>query len=205
MVEGKSSKQFSLIKSMLYNEPAMLLALLDKVTTTSCLYLQAQIDSGANAVMIFDTWGGVLSPENYKKFSLSFMKKIVHYLKSNNQTKSIPIILFTKQGGQYLEEMAQTGCDAIGIDWTVDISQARQRVGHQVALQGNLDPSVLYATPENIEQQVKTTLAQFGHGNGHVFNLGHGIYPDISPEHVQAMIDAVRKYSPQYHQQGKVT
>ncbi|MBI2791565.1 MAG: uroporphyrinogen decarboxylase [Gammaproteobacteria bacterium] len=205
MVEGKSSKQFSLIKSMLYNEPATLLALLDKVTTTSCLYLQAQIESGANAVMIFDTWGGVLSPENYRQFSLRFMEKIVHYLKSNPITKSIPIILFTKQGGQHLKEMAQTGCDAIGIDWTVDIGHARQLVGHQVALQGNLDPSVLYATPENIEQQVKATLAQFGHGNGHVFNLGHGIYPDIPPEHVQAMIDAVRKYSPAYHQQGKVT
>ncbi len=195
MVEGKSSKNFSVIKSMLYSEPTILNALLKKVTLASCQYLQAQIASGAQAVMIFDTWGGVLTPQSYRQFSLHYMQEIVTFLKSNAETKNTPIILFTKNGGQYLEEIAQTNCDGIGIDWTVDIGQARQRVGHLVALQGNLDPSILYAHPKNIEQQVKSVLDSFGAGTGHIFNLGHGIYPDINPEHVQVMIDSVRKYS----------
>ncbi len=195
MVEGKSSKNFSIIKAMLYSEPKILNALLKKVTLTSCHYLHAQIASGAQAVMIFDTWGGILSPQAYRLYSLHYMQEIVSYLKSNTMTKNTPIILFTKNGGQYLEEIAQTNCDGIGIDWTVDIAQARQRVGHRVALQGNLDPSILYAHPKDIEAQVKTVLDAYGHGSGHIFNLGHGIYPDINPEHVQVMIESVRKYS----------
>lgn len=196
MVEGKSSKNFSTIKNMLYSEPLLLHALLKKISTASMLYLQAQIEAGANAVMIFDSWGGVLEYNSYQPFSLAYMQEIVTHLKTTPTTKDTPIILFTKNGGQYLEQIAQTGCEAIGIDWTVDISHARSRVGQRVALQGNLDPCVLTAKPEAIERAVKTILEAYGKGPGHIFNLGHGITPDISPENVQVMIDSVKKYSP---------
>lgn len=199
MVEGKSSKHFSQIKKMMVNEPTTLLSLLSKLTQASCAYLQAQIEAGAQAVMIFDTWGGILTPEKYNQFSLHFMQEIVSYLKSNASTKNTPIILFTKQGGQWLKEIAMAGSDAIGIDWTVDIAKAREIVGDKVALQGNLDPCVLYASPEKIEKEVKNILDAYGKGSGHVFNLGHGIYPDIPFEHVQVVIDTVKQYSPQFH------
>ncbi|MBS0288831.1 MAG: uroporphyrinogen decarboxylase [Proteobacteria bacterium] len=195
MVEGKSSKQFSVIKAMMYQESALLSALLDKITKASCHYLHAQIAAGVNAVMVFDTWGGILANDCYQPFSLHYMNQIVQYLKSQPQTKDTPILLFTKNGGQYLEKIAQTGCDAIGIDWTVDIKKAKAQVGQSVALQGNLDPCVLYANPKVIEAEVKKIMQVFGQSPGHIFNLGHGIYPDINPEHVQAMIAAVRKYS----------
>lgn len=204
MVEGKGSKQFSIIKGMLYQDPKLLGALLEKVTKASCLYLQAQIEAGAQAVMVFDTWGGVLSHQAYETFSLRYMRDIVTYLKSQDATKDIPIILFTKNGGQYLEQIANTGCQGIGIDWTVDLNKARSRVGHQVALQGNLDPCVLYANKADIQQHVKQVLDAFGKGNGHIFNLGHGIYPDINPDHVQVMIETIKQYSPLLHQQGKL-
>lgn len=200
MVEGKSSKNFSVIKSMMFSEPQLLCALLSKITEASCLYLQAQIQAGAQAVMIFDSWGGILSPKDYQQFSLFFMQEIVAFLKSQPQTKDCPIILFTKQGGQWLEALAATGCQAVGIDWTVDMKNARLRVGEKVALQGNVDPSQLYAPPKVIQEAVKGVLAEYGTGSGHIFNLGHGIYPDIPVEHVQAMIDAVRQFSPHYHQ-----
>lgn len=196
MVEGKSSKNFSLIKKLMYQEPSVLQLLLDKLAKASCVYLEAQIQAGAEAVMIFDTWGGVLAPANYQIFSLNYMQQIVNYLKSRT---AVPVILFTKQGGQWLEAIAASGCDAIGIDWTVDLTQARARVGAKVALQGNLDPAILYAEPAIIQQQVKKLLAQYGPGSGHIFNLGHGIYPDVDPEHVQAMVEAVQEYSPLYH------
>ncbi len=194
MVEGKSSKNFSLIKTMLYQEPKILNELLSKVTQASCQYLKAQIEAGANAVMIFDTWGGVLAHQSYLDFSLSYMQQIVSYLNSQASTKDTPIILFTKNGGQYLEQIANTGCQGIGIDWTVNMSDARKRVGDKVALQGNLDPNILYANPSVIVQQVNQVLDSFGKGPGHIFNLGHGIHPDINPEHVQAMIETVRQY-----------
>jgi uroporphyrinogen decarboxylase len=203
MVEGQGSKSFSIIKAMMMNEPHLLKALLEKVAKTSCLYLQAQIEAGAQAVMIFDTWGGQLSGATYREFSLYYMQEIVKYLKANVKTQSIPVILFTKQGGQWLELIANTGCDAIGLDWTQDMVNAKERVGHKVALQGNLDPTVLYARPEIIRQEVKRVLAEYGKGSGHIFNLGHGIFPDIDPEHVMAMIDAVKEFSPAYHQQNK--
>lgn len=202
MIEGKSSRTFSLIKAMMYNEPQTLIALLSKLTQASCLYLQGQIEHGAEVVMIFDTWGGVLAPDCYRQFSLHFMQEIVSFLKAQPSTKDVPVILFTKQGGQWLEDMAKTGCDAIGIDWTVDLACARKRVGDQVALQGNMDVATLYASPEKICAEVKATLAKYGSGSGHVFNLGHGIYPDISYEKVQVMIEAVRRYSPRYHLEG---
>jgi uroporphyrinogen decarboxylase len=199
MVEGGSSKHFAIIKAMMYNEPAMLNTLLAKVAQASTLYLQAQVKAGAKALMIFDTWGGILTPNTYRQFSLHYMQEIVTSLKSDATTKDIPVILFTKQGGQWLEELAATGADALQVDWTMNLSVARAKVGNQVALQGNLDPAMLYASPERIQQEVKNILADFGQGSGHVFNLGHGIYPDIPPEHAQAMVEAVRAYSPQYH------
>lgn len=199
MVEGKSSKTFSIIKKMMFEEPATLMALLRKLARSSCLYLQAQIEAGAKAVMIFDTWGGVLSPEKYRQFSLFTMQEIVTYLKSQPSTCHTPIILFTKQGGQWLEDIASTGCDAVGIDWTVDIANARARVGSKVALQGNMDPSTLYAPIETVEAEVKKILKAYGKGTGHVFNLGHGIYPDVQPETLQAVIDTVKQHSPIYH------
>jgi uroporphyrinogen decarboxylase len=146
--------------------------------------------------MIFDTWGGVLSPNAYHQFSLKYMQQIVTGLKQDPRTQQTPVILFTKQGGQWLEAIAQTGCQAVGIDWTVDIATARQRVGDKVALQGNLDPSILYARPEVVQSAVHVTLAAYGKGPGHIFNLGHGIYPDISLENVQALVEAVRAWNP---------
>ncbi|MBS0285895.1 MAG: uroporphyrinogen decarboxylase [Proteobacteria bacterium] len=199
MVEGKSSKHFSTIKNMLYSDPKLLHALLKKITTASALYLEAQIQAGANAVMIFDSWGGALEYNSYLQFSLPYMQEIVTHLKTKPSTKDTPIILFTKNGGQYLEHIAQTGCAAIGIDWTVDIAQARSRVGHLVALQGNLDPCVLTANPENIVREVKSVLDRYGKGSGHIFNLGHGITPDINPDNVQVMIDTIKQYSPSFH------
>ncbi len=197
MVEGKSSKTFSVIKKMLYNEPALLTQLLQKVTQASIDYLQAQIAAGAQVVMIFDTWGGVLAPNAYQQFSLQFMQQIVSALKNNPVTQNTPIILFTKQGGQYLESIAATGCHGVGIDWTVDIVDAKKRVGNKVALQGNLDPAVLYADETIVQREVSKVLTAFNGEPGHIFNLGHGIYPDIAPEKVQCVIETVRGFSPQ--------
>jgi len=200
MVEGQGSRTFAIIKAMMMNEPQILKALLQKVAKTSCLYLEAQIAAGAQAVMIFDTWGGQLAPLAYHEFSLFYMQEMVTYLKANPRTQSTPVILFTKQGGQWLEAIANTGCDAVGIDWTQDMRNARERVGDKVAIQGNLDPTVLYARPDIIRQEVKRVLAEYGHGSGHIFNLGHGIFPDVNPSHVTAMIEAVKEFSPSYHQ-----
>jgi uroporphyrinogen decarboxylase len=199
MVEGQGSRTFSIIKAMMMNEPDALKALLQKLAQASCSYLEAQIQAGVEAVMIFDTWGGALSGAAYREFSLHYMQEIVSYLKSQALTQAIPVILFTIQGGQWLEAIANTGCDAVGIDWTQDLMAAKARVGHQVALQGNLDPATLYAKPEKIREEVQRVLAEYGKGSGHIFNLGHGIYPDVDPAHVAAMIDAVKEFSPQYH------
>ena len=198
MVEGKGSREFKHMLKLLYNQPQSAHVLLEKLTQTIVAYLAEQIKAGANALMIFDTWGGLLTPENYQFFSLNYMGKIVNQLK--NQYPDTPIILFTKGGGQWLEAMTNTGCDALGLDWTCELRIARQRVGYRVALQGNLDPAVLLANDEVVCQQVQKVLASFGHGNGHVFNLGHGITPDVPPERVRVMIDAIREFSPAYHQ-----
>jgi uroporphyrinogen decarboxylase len=200
MVEGGSSKDFSIIKAMLYERPELLDGLLDTVAQTVTLYLNAQIAAGAQAVMLFDTWGGALTPDDYCRFSLKPMERIIQSLKREVDGQHIPVILFTKNGGQWLEAMTDTGADALGLDWTTDLSDARRRVGAQVALQGNLDPSVLYASPVHIREQVAKVLASFGKGNGHVFNLGHGIHPGIEPEHAGAMIEAVHELSRPYHQ-----
>lgn len=199
MVEGGSSKAFTKIKKMMYTEPYLLHALLEKLADSVILYLNAQIKAGVQAVMVFDTWGGVLAHGEYKEFSLQYMHKIVDGLIRRNEGRGVPVTLFTKGGGLWLEAIADSGCDAIGLDWTVDINDARRRVGHKVALQGNMDPSVLYASPSRIEQEVQRILAGFGQGSGHVFNLGHGIHQDVPEENPKVFVDAVHQYSRQYH------
>lgn len=199
MVEGGSSKAFTKLKKMMYADPQALHLLLDKVADSVILYLNAQIKAGAQAVMLFDTWGGVLTGRDYREFSLHYMHKIVDGLLRENEGRRVPVTLFTKGGGQWLEAMAATGCDALGLDWSTDIGEARRRVGDKVALQGNMDPSILYAPPPRIAQEVETILADFGHGEGHVFNLGHGIHQDVPPEHAGAFVEAVHAFSAQYH------
>lgn len=200
MVEGGSSKDFRVIKSLAYNNPQLIHNLLDLLADNVIDYLNAQIRAGAQAVQIFDTWGGVLSARAYPEFSLQYMQKIVNGLIKEYDGRKVPVILFTKNGGLWLESMAATGCDALGLDWTINIGEARRRVGDKVTLQGNMDPSVLYASPKAIRQEVATILEDFGAGNGHVFNLGHGITPEVDPEHAGAFIEAVHELSAKYHQ-----
>jgi len=199
MVEGGSSKAFTKIKKMLYTEPHLLHQLLDKVADSVVLYLNAQIKAGAQAVMIFDTWGGVLAHRDYLDFSLQYMHKIVDGLIREHEGRKVPVTLFTKGGGLWLEAMAETGCDALGLDWTVNLQEAKARVGHKVALQGNMDPSVLYASPARIEEEVRSILQDFGHGSGHVFNLGHGIHQDVPVENPKVFVEAIHHYSRAYH------
>lgn len=199
MVEGGASRDFATVKAMLFEQPALLHALLETTSEALTLYLNAQIAAGAQAVMIFDTWGGALTPRAYRDFSLAYMKRIVKGLQREHQEHRVPVVLFTKNGGQWLEDMAQSGCDALGVDWTTDLGDARARVGRQVALQGNLDPSVLYASERVIREEVRRALDSFGHGPGHVFNLGHGIHPQVEPEKVAILVDAVHELSRPYH------
>ncbi len=184
---------------MMYAEPMTLHLLLDKLADSVISYLNAQIKAGAQAVMVFDTWGGVLTPRDYRDFSLQYMHKIVDGLIREHDGRRVPVTLFTKNGGQWLEQIAATGCDALGLDWTTDIADAKRRVGDKVALQGNMDPSMLYATPARIREEVASILAGFGQGNGHVFNLGHGIHQDVNPEHAGVFVNAVHELSAQYH------
>ncbi len=199
MVEGGTSKNFSHIKGMLYDKPDLLHALLEKITRTTIDYLNAQVAAGAQAVMVFDTWGSILTPKTYRSFSLSYMQRIVDSVTREAEGRKVPVVLFTKGGGPWLEAMADTGCDGLGVDWTTDMSEARAKVGDRVALQGNLDPAVLYASPEVIREEVRQVLESFGQGPGHVFNLGHGIHPEVKPEHAGAMIEAVVELSPAFH------
>jgi uroporphyrinogen decarboxylase len=197
MIEGAGGSGFHTIKRMAYDAPEALDSLLAKLAASVSLYLEAQQRAGADALMIFDTWGGVLSPADYVQFSLEPMARIVEHLK--RVAPETPVILFTKNGGQHLEAMAETGCDALGLDWTTDVGAARSRVGTQVALQGNLDPTWLLAEPARIETAVARVLDSYGKGPGHVFNLGHGILQQTPPEHAAAMIEAVRNLSPAFH------
>lgn len=199
MVEGSSSKDFALIKGMMFDKPAVLHKLLDTLAKSVTAYLNAQIESGAQAVMVFDTWGGSLTPRDYEEFSLRYMNQIVDGLTKEREGRRVPNILFTKGGGSWLEKMVATGCDGLGIDWTLDLSDARKRVGDKVSLQGNMDPCILYASPDRIRQEVATVLESYGNGTGHVFNLGHGIHPKIDPENVGAFINAVHDLSGKYH------
>ncbi len=199
MVEGQGSREFSRIKTLVYDEPQAAHRLLETLARSVAAYLNAQIAAGAQAVMIFDTWGGVLTPRDYRDFSLQYMQRIIGELNQRPEGRHVPVVLFTKGGGGWLEAIAASGCDAVGLDWTVDIGEARARVGGEVALQGNLDPNMLYASPERIREEVASILAAFGNGPGHVFNLGHGIHPAIDPGRVAVMVDAVHELSRDYH------
>ncbi|WP_369161184.1 uroporphyrinogen decarboxylase [Candidatus Thiodiazotropha sp. LNASS1] len=199
MVEGGGTKNFSKVKGMMFDRPDLMHRLLSKIADVVAAYLNAQIDAGAQAVMIFDTWGGVLTPQHYEAFSLAYMRQILQVLKRETEGRKVPAILFTKGGGLWLEQMADSGCDALGIDWTLSLADARRRVGDRVALQGNLDPCTLYASPQRIREAVAQVLASFGKGSGHVFNLGHGIHPEIDPEHAGVFVEAVHDLSRVYH------
>uniref|UniRef100_E6QUP9 Uroporphyrinogen decarboxylase n=1 Tax=mine drainage metagenome TaxID=410659 RepID=E6QUP9_9ZZZZ len=199
MIEGQGGTDFAETKKMLYQRPDLLHHILSVNAQAVVDYLNAQIEAGAQAVMIFDTWGGALSHAAYKEFSLAYMQRIVSQLTRFKDGAEIPVVLFTKGGGQWLESMAATGCSALGLDWTTHLGQARQRVGTQVALQGNLDPAIVLTDPDTIAVEVAKTLAQYGTGHGHVFNLGHGVNQFTPPENVQALVEAVHRLSPAYH------
>lgn len=195
MTEGRSSNDFQKAKGLMFEQPLLMHQMLDKLAHAVAEYLNAQIAAGADVVMVFDTWGGILSHDDYLEFSLRYAQQVRQLLNVNQRGKEIPTILFTKGGGQWLESMADTGYDALGLDWQTDIGKARARVGHKVALQGNMDPITLYAKPEVIRKKVGVVLERYGQGSGHVFNLGHGILPDVNPEHVAVMVEAVREFS----------
>ncbi len=204
MIEGGagSKKGFPKAQAMLYKRPDLLTKLIDKLTDAVIRYTSAQIEAGAQAIMIFDTWGGLLTPAAYVEFSQNPMAKIVRALKSAYADLEVPVVLFTKGGARHLTGFVDSGCDGIGLDWTVDLATVKAQVGTQLALQGNLNPNVLLSTPAVIEKEVQTVLASYGQveaGQGHVFNLGHGITPEVPPEHMQVLVEAVRKYSPKYH------
>jgi uroporphyrinogen decarboxylase len=195
MVEGGGSKTFGRIKRMMYESPALLHRLLDLLARSTILYLNAQIAAGAQAVMLFDTWGGVLTPAQYREFSLRYMEQVVGSLTRESGGRRVPNIVFTKGGGAWLGQIAAIGCDAVGVDWTTDLATARAAVGGRVALQGNLDPSALFAPPDTLRAEATRVLDSYGAGPGHVFNLGHGITPDVDPERVAVLIDSVHGYT----------
>jgi len=199
MIEGGGSKDFRVAKEFMYNNPEAMHQLLEKLALAVTDYLNCQINAGAQAVQIFDTWGGTLTTSSYLEYSLSYMEKIVANLIKEREGRAVPVILFTKNGGLWLEAIANSGTNAVGLDWTIEIGVARQRIGQQCALQGNMDPSILYASPAAIRDEVGKILASFGSGEGHVFNLGHGITPEVNPDHVSAFVDAVHELSSQYH------
>jgi uroporphyrinogen decarboxylase len=199
MIEGGSSKTFSKAKKLIYQDPALAHQLLEKLADTVIDYLNAQVESGAQVIQIFDTWGGTLSCRAFREFSLRYLDRIVSGLTRESEGRRVPVILFCKGCNTQLEALADTGCDALGADWTISLQEARGRVGNRVALQGNLDPAVLLADPAVIRAEVSQTLASFGRAEGHVFNLGHGITPDVDPENLATLISTVRELSPAYH------
>ncbi|MFT3858986.1 MAG: uroporphyrinogen decarboxylase [Aquabacterium sp.] len=198
MVEGAGSDDYRLVKTMMYQRPDLMHRILEINADAVALYLNTQIEAGAQAVMVFDSWGGVLADGAFQEFSLAYTKRVVSQLKKTHEGHRIPAIVFTKGGGLWIEEIADTGCDVVGLDWTMNLGKARKLVGDRVALQGNLDPNVLFAQPEQIEAEVKKTLDSFGRptaGSGHVFNLGHGISQFTPPENVSVLVDTVHAYS----------
>ena len=194
MVEGGGSKTFGQIKRMMYESPRERHRLLDLLAKATILYLNAKIAAGAQAVMLFDTWGGVLTPAQYEEFSLHHMAQVIDALTRKSEGRRVPNIVFTKGGGAWLPKIAAIGCDAVGVDWTTDLKQAREAVAGRVALQGNLDPSALFAPPEALRAETLRVLESYGAGPGHVFNLGHGITPDVHPDRVALLIDTVQTY-----------
>lgn len=199
MIEGGGSKDFRHAKQFMYDNPEAMHLLLDKLADAVTDYLNAQIDAGAQVVQIFDTWGGILTPSCYQEFSLAYMKKIIANLTKEREGRKVPSIVFTKNGGQWLESIVASGADGVGLDWTIDIAEAKRRAEGAVALQGNMDPTMLYASPAAIRKEVGQILASYGSGPGHVFNLGHGITPQVNPDHVSAFVDSVHELSGQYH------
>ncbi len=199
MVEGGSSRDFARVKTLMYERPALMHRLLQTLTDAVTRYLNAQIDAGAQALMIFDTWGGVLTPRDYKMYSVDYMAPICAQLRREREGRRVPVILFSRNATASLEVLAAAGGDAVGVDWTIDLGEARRRVGARVGLQGNLDPAALYASPARIRDEAAAVLASYGHGSGHVFNLGHGIAPDVDPDHVAVLVDVVHELSPAYH------
>ncbi|CAG4884002.1 uroporphyrinogen decarboxylase [Georgfuchsia toluolica] len=197
MVEGGGSSDFRTLKTMLYDRPDLLHRILDVNARAVTQYLNAQIESGAQAVMVFDTWGGALSDRAYREFSLAYLQQVISGLHRSHGGERIPSIVFTKGGGQWLEAIADIGCDAVGLDWTTDIGGARKRIGGKVALQGNMDPMVLFATPEAVAAEARKVVDAYGIGPGHVFNLGHGINQYTPPDNVSVLVDTVHEYSRQ--------
>jgi uroporphyrinogen decarboxylase len=195
MMEGKGSKNFRAMKELIYSHPKDAHVLLDKLARSVAVYLSAKIESGAQAVQIFDTWGGILPPDEFREFSLRYIDQVLKLLKRNGA----PTIVFCKDCAHSLEAIADTGCNVVGLDWSIDIGKARMMVGSYAALQGNLDPTILYAPAERIREGVKKVLEKFGKGSGHIFNLGHGIPPDTPVEHAKAFVQAVKEESVKYH------
>ena len=199
MVEGGGSDNFARVKSLALNDPKLMHQLLGVVTDSVIAYLSAQRTAGAQALMVFDTWGGVLAPHTYREFSLPYLTRIAQEFQRGTGADNTPLILFGKGNAPYLEELAATGAEGVGVDWLVSLQEARRRTGGKVALQGNLDPVTLYANPDTIRAEVARTLASYGQGSGHVFNLGHGMSPDMNPDNVKVLVDAVHEFSRPYH------
>ncbi|HEX4858531.1 MAG TPA: uroporphyrinogen decarboxylase [Usitatibacteraceae bacterium] len=198
MIEGGGSDDFRATKTMLYQRPDLLHAILEKISASVIAYLNAQIEAGAQAVMVFDTWGGALSHGAYREFSLAYAERVMQGLRREHGGQVIPRVFFTKGGGLWLESMAGIGADALGLDWTINLAEAKKRVGAKVALQGNLDPSTLFGNPATIVREAERVLAEFafdGRADGHVFNLGHGISQFTDPAHVEALVHAVHRAS----------
>ena len=194
MVEGEGSRDFATLKAMCWNEPKLAHQLLDTLARSVAAYLAAQAAAGAQALMVFDTWGGMLGPAPFREFSLRYMAQVVDALKADAHARELPVILFSKGANRHLSAMADTGCAALGVDWTIDLADARAAVGGRVALQGNLDPAVLRSNPETIRRQARAVMDSYGNHPGHVFNLGHGITPEVDPEHVKVLVDEVHAY-----------
>lgn len=195
MVEGRGSKNFSYVKKMIYNNPKLAHSILDKLATAVADYLSAKIDAGVNAVQIFDTWGGILSPSDFEEFSLRYISKVISKIKRKEE----PVIVFSKGVHYNLENLANSGADVVGLDWTMDLGKVRNKIGNNVALQGNLDPTVLYANENKIREEAVKVLESYGEGSGHIFNLGHGILPDVDPEMAKALVDIVKEESKAFH------
>jgi uroporphyrinogen decarboxylase len=199
MVEGQGSDTYAQVKRLMYSRPDLMHHILSVTTKAVIDYLNAQIEAGAQAVMVFDSWGGMLTQAAYLEFSLPYMARIMEGLTREREGRTVPRIVFTKGGGLWLESIAACGADAVGLDWAVEIGDARRRVGDKVALQGNMDPSILLTTPEAVSAEAERILASYGQGSGHVFNLGHGISQFTPPENVAALVETVKRVSPRYH------
>ena len=195
MVEGQGSKTFSKVKHLIYNNPKLAHSILDKIAVAAAAYLCAKIEAGVDAVQIFDTWGGILSQDDFEEFSFQYIRKIISRVKPKN----VPIIVFAKGVHFNLSKLAESGTDVLGLDWTMNIGAVREKIGNKVALQGNLDPTILYASHKKIKHEARKILESFGKGSGHIFNLGHGILPDVNPEHAKVLVDYIKKGSKKYH------